>query len=62
MQKEMIIIIQCITQIHIIISKSLNSMICPKCNKDEFSNMQGFVNHCRMTHNIDFPTHRIIQP
>lgn len=32
-------------------------MICPTCGKRHFNNLQGFVNHCRISHNLYFPSH-----
>lgn len=32
-------------------------MLCPVCKKELFGNMQGFVNHCRIVHKKEFPTH-----
>ncbi|KAJ3300471.1 YEATS domain-containing protein 2 [Borealophlyctis nickersoniae] len=30
---------------------------CPKCQRSTFVNMQGFLNHCRISHSIEFPSH-----
>ena len=32
-------------------------IICTLCNKARFSNLQGYVNHSRLKHAIEFPTH-----
>jgi transcription initiation factor IIF auxiliary subunit len=31
---------------------------CPECNRCNFLNIQGFLNHCRISHNIEFPSHQ----
>lgn len=36
---------------------SLNYVIrlsCPVCHRDDFANQQGFLNHCRISHNLEF--------
>ncbi|CAG8457423.1 16589_t:CDS:10 [Acaulospora morrowiae] len=30
---------------------------CPQCNRAKFINVQGFLNHCRLSHKIEFPNH-----
>ncbi|ORX59312.1 hypothetical protein BCR36DRAFT_401859 [Piromyces finnis] len=30
---------------------------CPKCFRSNFSNLQGFLNHCRISHKMEFPSH-----
>ncbi|KAI8980462.1 hypothetical protein BDB01DRAFT_851750 [Pilobolus umbonatus] len=30
------------------------SLACPKCHRDDFANQQGFLNHCRISHNLEF--------
>ncbi|KAI9092877.1 hypothetical protein DFS34DRAFT_632190 [Phlyctochytrium arcticum] len=30
---------------------------CPVCQRWAFANMQGFINHCRIKHQIEFPSH-----
>lgn len=32
-------------------------MRCTECCRTNFSSMQGFVNHCRLAHKIEYPTH-----
>ncbi|KND03597.1 uncharacterized protein SPPG_01072 [Spizellomyces punctatus DAOM BR117] len=32
-------------------------LTCPVCGRWEFANMQGFLNHCRIKHQIEFPSH-----
>ncbi|TPX70618.1 hypothetical protein SpCBS45565_g01574 [Spizellomyces sp. 'palustris'] len=32
-------------------------LTCPVCDRWEFANMQGFLNHCRIKHQIEFPSH-----
>ena len=32
-------------------------MTCPHCGKTLFNNLQGFVNHVRISHNRYFPSH-----
>ncbi|KAI9318988.1 yeats family-domain-containing protein [Dichotomocladium elegans] len=27
---------------------------CPACKRDDFANQQGFLNHCRLAHNLEF--------
>ncbi|RUS24917.1 yeats family-domain-containing protein [Jimgerdemannia flammicorona] len=29
-------------------------LACPRCKKDDFTNQQGFVNHCRLAHGLEF--------
>lgn len=37
-------------------SRGFVKMICPNCSKDVFRNQLGFVNHCRMVHQLKFAT------
>jgi len=30
---------------------------CLKCHRSNFSNLQGFLNHCRISHKMEFPSH-----
>ncbi|KAI8355110.1 hypothetical protein EDC96DRAFT_516363 [Choanephora cucurbitarum] len=30
------------------------SLACPVCHRDDFANQQGFLNHCRISHNLEF--------
>ena len=30
---------------------------CPDCSKENFHTIQGFINHCRIIHNIVYPSH-----
>ncbi|KAI9471800.1 MAG: hypothetical protein EXX96DRAFT_335574 [Benjaminiella poitrasii] len=30
------------------------SLACPACHRDDFANQQGFLNHCRISHNLEF--------
>ncbi|KAK9718721.1 hypothetical protein K7432_005318 [Basidiobolus ranarum] len=30
-------------------------MFCPDCNRCNFATLQGFVNHCRIAHRLEFP-------
>ncbi|TPX46714.1 hypothetical protein SeMB42_g03592 [Synchytrium endobioticum] len=30
---------------------------CPGCGRDNFMNMQGFINHCRISHQLEFTSH-----
>ena len=30
---------------------------CPNCNRYDFSNVQGFINHCRIAHKIEYASH-----
>lgn len=30
---------------------------CPECKRETFTTMQGFINHCRITHDIVYPSH-----
>lgn len=32
-------------------------LVCPECHRDNFSSTQGFINHCRIAHKIEFKTH-----
>ncbi|CAG8538490.1 3242_t:CDS:10 [Paraglomus occultum] len=32
-------------------------LACPKCRSSKFVNVQGFLNHCRLAHKIEFPNH-----
>ncbi|KAI8374353.1 uncharacterized protein BYT42DRAFT_401271 [Radiomyces spectabilis] len=29
-------------------------LACPACQRDDFANQQGFLNHCRLAHNLEF--------
>ncbi|GAA5816070.1 hypothetical protein MFLAVUS_009592 [Mucor flavus] len=29
-------------------------LACPVCHRDDFANQQGFLNHCRLSHNLEF--------
>lgn len=29
-------------------------MACPACHRDDFANLQGFLNHCRISHILEF--------
>ncbi len=33
------------------------SIACPECFRSDFKSMQGFSNHCRNAHQIEFPSH-----
>jgi hypothetical protein len=33
------------------------SLECPECHKTNFANQQGFINHCRIVHKLDFGNH-----
>lgn len=35
----------------------LVQMICPECGKEGFANIQGFINHCRLSHKIIYESH-----
>ncbi|KAI8578901.1 hypothetical protein K450DRAFT_245038 [Umbelopsis ramanniana AG] len=30
------------------------SLACPRCHRDDFANQQGFLNHCRIAHGLEF--------
>src|SRR5438045_8983819 len=30
---------------------------CPDCNRYDFSNIQGFINHCRIAHKVEYASH-----
>ncbi|KAG2179919.1 hypothetical protein INT43_003706, partial [Umbelopsis isabellina] len=30
------------------------SLACPRCHRDDFANQQGFLNHCRLAHGLEF--------
>ncbi|KAI8091277.1 uncharacterized protein B0P05DRAFT_526852, partial [Gilbertella persicaria] len=30
------------------------SLSCPACHREDFANQQGFLNHCRISHNLEF--------
>lgn len=30
---------------------------CPKCQRENFGSAQGFINHCRISHSLEFTTH-----
>jgi len=30
---------------------------CPDCQRYDFSNVQGFINHCRIAHKIEYASH-----
>ncbi|EON62907.1 hypothetical protein W97_02132 [Coniosporium apollinis CBS 100218] len=32
-------------------------LVCKICSKDYFNNMQGFINHCRIKHSLNYKTH-----
>lgn len=32
-------------------------MTCPDCNRYDFSNVQGFINHCRIAHKLEYASH-----
>ncbi|CAB4492334.1 unnamed protein product [Rhizophagus irregularis] len=32
-------------------------LACPECHRSKFINVQGFLNHCRLSHKIEFPNH-----
>lgn len=32
-------------------------LVCPECHRDNFSSTQGFINHCRIAHKIEFKSH-----
>ncbi|CAG8559193.1 188_t:CDS:10 [Ambispora gerdemannii] len=32
-------------------------LTCPECHRSRFINVQGFLNHCRLSHKIEFPNH-----
>jgi len=36
---------------------SLVKLICTKCQRGDFSSVQGFLNHCRIAHKIDYKSH-----
>jgi len=42
------------TKIKIIKNKRIQ---CLKCLRSNFSNLQGFLNHCRISHKMEFPSH-----
>jgi uncharacterized C2H2 Zn-finger protein len=31
-----------------------HSLACPRCHRDDFANQQGFLNHCRLAHGLEF--------
>jgi ADA HAT complex component 1 len=35
----------------------LVKLVCLDCRRDNFSSTQGFINHCRIAHNRNFPSH-----
>lgn len=35
----------------------LVKLICKKCHRGDFSSIQGFLNHCRIAHKIDYKSH-----
>lgn len=39
------------------IGRAHNRMKCPKCDRSNFLNQQGFINHCRHSHRIKFSSH-----
>ncbi|KAI8815957.1 uncharacterized protein EV422DRAFT_337011 [Fimicolochytrium jonesii] len=39
------------------ICQSLSRLACPACQRWQFANMQGFINHCRLKHEMEFPSH-----
>lgn len=32
-------------------------LVCPTCNRHDFSSTQGFINHCRIAHHLDYKSH-----
>ncbi|ORX78620.1 hypothetical protein BCR32DRAFT_294951 [Anaeromyces robustus] len=50
-----------ITQVDILYGKRDDGKFvriqCPKCFRCNFSNLQGFLNHCRISHKMEFPSH-----
>lgn len=32
-------------------------LVCPKCQRENFGSAQGFINHCRISHALEFTTH-----
>lgn len=36
---------------------SVVKLICPKCNRGNFGSVQGFINHCRISHSLEFNSH-----
>ncbi|KAI0134767.1 hypothetical protein BJ170DRAFT_216314 [Xylariales sp. AK1849] len=32
-------------------------LVCTKCHRDNFSSTQGFINHCRIAHKIEYKSH-----
>ncbi|KAI9503320.1 hypothetical protein BX070DRAFT_225185 [Coemansia spiralis] len=32
-------------------------IICPSCQRDQFVSLQGFINHCRLRHGLEFTSH-----
>lgn len=32
-------------------------LVCPKCHRENFGSTQGFINHCRISHSLDFGSH-----
>lgn len=32
-------------------------LVCTKCHRSDFSSVQGFLNHCRIAHKIDYKSH-----
>ena len=35
----------------------LVKLVCPKCARENFGSAQGFINHCRISHGLEFTTH-----
>jgi hypothetical protein len=35
----------------------MTRVTCPDCNRFDFSNVQGFINHCRIAHKIEYASH-----
>ncbi|KAI1876295.1 uncharacterized protein JN550_001791 [Neoarthrinium moseri] len=32
-------------------------LVCVKCNREDFSSTQGFINHCRIAHKLEYKSH-----
>lgn len=41
----------------IYLTNIISSLICPKCNRENFFSPQGFINHCRISHSLEFTSH-----
>lgn len=35
----------------------LVKLVCPKCLRENFGSAQGFINHCRISHSLEYTTH-----